>query len=93
MDFNSVVSPFFVAQLSIDDSISGADSKLQPIYAFSPRHIEDMRVGNAVLMSESSSRKRKTGGASGRKETEKERREAVARKVRPPAENSGRLNL
>lgn len=52
-----------------------------------------MRVGNAVLMERIELEEEKDRRASGRKETEKERREAVARKVRPPAEKSGCLNL
>ncbi len=71
----------------------GQTQNFQPIYAFSPRHIEDMRVGNAVLMERIELEEEKDRRASGRKETEKERREAVARKVRPPAEKSGCLNL
>jgi len=53
----------------------------QPTYAFNPRHIEDMRVGNAILKERLDLEEEKDKRSTVRKETEKERREAVALSV------------
>lgn len=52
------------------------------MYAFNPRHLEDMRVGNEILKERLDLEEEKNRKASERKETEKERKEAVARSVR-----------
>ncbi|KLO15695.1 hypothetical protein SCHPADRAFT_995694 [Schizopora paradoxa] len=53
----------------------------QPTYAFNPRHLGDMRVGNEILKERLDLEEEKNRRAMEHKETEKERKEAVARSV------------
>ena len=61
--------------------MDGKVENFQPIYAFNPRHLEDLRIGNMVLKDRLKVESEKIQRTSHSKETEKERREALVRNV------------
>lgn len=71
-----------VAQFTIAKNPFGKTQNFQPSYAFNPRHLEDLRVGNAILKERLDLEEEKDKKSTVRKETEKERKEAVALSVR-----------